>query len=259
MGERPSMQLEILDRFRLRAGPSDVEVPPRSATVLAYLAIQDRPVRRTVVAYALWPTLPERRALASLRSAIYRLHAPGPILLATGESLELAPGVLIDLREAMSLARDLATTATLPTGIGQIVRLLGRELLPDWEEGWIEPQREHFRQLRLRALDALSVRLTRAGRHAEAVEVAQTALAVEPLSESAERALIRAFVVEGNEALAVREYEAFRRRLWHDLRIRPSADLDQLRASSRRDQAADRDVAASGAIARSSPATVTLR
>jgi two-component SAPR family response regulator len=111
--------------------------------------------------------------------------------------------------------------------------VLGRDLLPDWEQDWIEPEREHFRQLRLRALDALAERLTLAGRHAEAVEVAQTALIVEPLSETAERALIEAFVDEGNEALAVREYETFRRRLWHDLRLRPSADLDQIRPRSR--------------------------
>ncbi len=229
------MQLEILDRFRLRAGTLDVEVPPRSAMVLAYLAVRDRPVRRSVVADALWPTLSERRALASLRSAIYRLHAPAPvpIVVAAGESLELAPALLVDLREAVTLARDMATTTSIPPGIAHIVRLLGRELLPDWEQDWIEPAREHFRQLRLRALDALSARLTRVGRHAEAVDVAQTALAVEPLNETAERALIHAFVVEGNEALAVREFEAFRRRLWRDLRLRPSSDLDQLRASSR--------------------------
>jgi DNA-binding SARP family transcriptional activator len=231
------MQLEILDRFRLRSGFVDVEVPPRSAMVLAYLAVRDRPVRRSVVAYALWPTLSEQRALANLRSAVYRLRgpAPAPIVLATRESLELAPELLVDLREAITLARDFATTAALPPDIGQIVRLLGRDVLPDWDQDWIEPEREHFLQLRLRALDALSARLTRAGRHAEAVEVAQTALAAEPLSETAERALIRAFVVEGNEALAVREYRAFRRRLWHDLRLRPSADLDQLRAHSRVD------------------------
>ncbi len=229
------MQLEILDRFRLRAEASDVDVPPRSALVLAYLAVRDRPVRRTVVAYALSPTLSERRALASLRSAIYRIHAAAPasIVLATGESLELAPGLLIDLREAITMARDLATTASLPASIGPVVGILNRELLPDWEQDWIEPEREHFRQLRLRALDALSARLTHVGRHAEAVEVAQTALAVEPLSETAERALLRAFVGEGNEALAIREYESFRRRLWHDLRLRPSAEFDQLRSSSR--------------------------
>jgi DNA-binding SARP family transcriptional activator len=229
------MQLEILDRFRLRAGTVEVDVPPRSAMVLAYLAVRDRPVRRSVIADALWPTLSERRALASLRSAIYRLHAPSPapLVLATGETLELATGLQIDLREAIDLARDLATSEHLPDDIGQTVRLLGRELLPDWEQDWIEPEREHFRQLRLRALDALAAGLTRAGRHAEAVEVAQTALTVEPLSETAELALIRAFVVEGNEALAIREYEAFRRRLWHDLRLRPSADLDRLRESSR--------------------------
>jgi len=229
------MQLEILDRFRLSAGTSDVEVPPRSAMVLAFLAIQDRPVRRSVLADALWPALSERRALASLRSAIYRLHAPAPglIVVAKGASLELAPGLLIDLREAITLARNLATTAVIPADIGGIVQLLSRELLPDWEQDWIEPEREHFRQLRLRALDTLAAGLTRAGRHAEAVEVAQRALSVEPLSETAELALISAFVVEGNEALAIREYESFRRRLWHDLKLRPSAELDRIRERAR--------------------------
>jgi two-component SAPR family response regulator len=184
--------------------------------VLAYLAIRDRPVRRSVVADALWPAAAERRA----------------IVLASGETLELAPWLRVDLREAIILARDLATTDRLPASTERVVGVLGKELLPDWDQDWIEPEREHFRQLRLRALDALAERLTRAGRHAEAVEVAQTALAVEPLSETAERALITAFVDEGNEALAVREYETFRRRLWHDLRLRPSADLDELRARS---------------------------
>jgi len=233
--DRPTVELEILDRFRLRAGTSDVDVPPRSAMVLGYLAIRDRPVRRSVVADALWPALTERRALAGLRSAIYRLHqpAPGPIVRTRGESLELVPWLHVDLRDAIILARDLATTDRLPTSIERVIGVLGRELLPDWEQDWIEPEREHFRQLRLRALDALAERLITAGRHAEAVEVAQTALAIEPLSETAERALIEAFVDEGNEALAVREYETFRRRLWNDLRLRPSADLDQVRPRSR--------------------------
>jgi DNA-binding SARP family transcriptional activator len=229
------MQLEILDGFRLRAGNADVEIPPRSAMVLAYLAVRDRPVRRSVVADALWPTHSERRALASLRSSIYRLHAraPAPIVVTTGESLELARGIEIDLHEAMALARDLSTSTTVPDDIGRVIGLLGRELLPDWDQDWIEPEREHFRQLRVRALDAVAAGLTRLGRHAEAVDVAQTALAAEPLSETAEMALIRAFVVEGNEALAIREYESFRRRLWHDLRLRPSAELETVRATSR--------------------------
>ena len=235
VSDRPSIELEILDRFRLRVGTGDLAVPPRSAMVLAYLAIRDRPVRRSVVADALWPTLPEGRALASLRSAIYRLHAPArdTIIRATSASLELVPWLRVDLRDAIVLARDLATSDRLPSSVDRVIAVLGRELLPDWEDNWIEPEREHFRQLRLRALEALAERLTEAGRFAEAVEVAQTALIVEPLSETAERALIEAFVDEGNEALAVREYETFRQRLWRDLRLRPTSDLDQIRARSR--------------------------
>jgi DNA-binding SARP family transcriptional activator len=229
------MRLEILNGFRVRWMASDIDVPPRSAEVLTYLAIRDRPVRRSVICDALWPHQSERRALANLRSAVYRLHlrAPAPLVLTPGDNLALAPELVVDLREGIAVARNLVTVPVIPEDIAAIVRLLRGDLLPDWEQDWIEPEREHFRHLRLRALDALSSRLTKAGRHPEAVEVAQVALMAEPLSETAERALIQAYVVEGNDALAVREFELFRRRLWRDLRVRPSADIDQIMAGAR--------------------------
>jgi DNA-binding SARP family transcriptional activator len=229
------MRLEILNGFRVTWTTLDIDVPPRSAEVLAYLALRDRPVRRSVICDALWAHQPEQRALANLRSAVYRLQVrtPVPLVLASTESLALSPDVVVDLREGLAVARNLVTVPTIPADIAEIVRLLRADVLPDWEQDWIEAEREHFRHLRLRALDALSSRLTKAGRHPEAVEVAQTALIAEPLSETAERALIQAYVVEGNDALAIREFELFRRRLWRDLRVRPSADIDQIMASAR--------------------------
>lgn len=229
------MRLEILNGFRVTSTAVDVDLPPRSAEVLAYLAIRDRPVRRSVICDALWPHQAERRALANLRSAVYRLHAraPAPLVLASGETLALVSDIVVDLREGIAVARSLVTVPGIPDDIAAIIRLLRGDLLPDWEQDWIEPEREHFRHLRLRALDALSSRLTKAGRHSDAVEVAQSALLAEPLSETAERALIQAYLVEGNDALAVREFELFRRRLWRDLRVRPSTDIDQIMASAR--------------------------
>ena len=93
---------------------------------------------------------------------------------------------------------------------------------------WIEAERERFRHLRLSALDTLAASLTESGRHAEAVEVAQVAVAIEPASEQAEATLIRALVAEGNVALAVREWQGFRARLWRELRVRPTSEFDDL-------------------------------
>jgi DNA-binding SARP family transcriptional activator len=211
--------LELLDRFRLCRDQVEIEVPPQSATVLAFLAIKGRQVHRSVVAGTLWGDLPEARALADLRSALYRVRVAA--VRAVGNVLELEPDVGVDLRAAMELARDLVRTPGPPARIEPIIDLLGRELLPDSDELWLEPARERYRHLRLRALETVARELTRAGRHVEAIEAAQVAVSVEPLSETAQAALICAFVAEGNEALALRQHEAFRRRLWHELRVRP--------------------------------------
>jgi DNA-binding SARP family transcriptional activator len=229
--------LELLDRFRLRRGLVRVDVPLRSATVLAFLAIKGRQVHRSVVAGTLWGDLPEARALADLRSALYRIRVPA--VRATGDVLELVPGVSVDLREAMDVARAIVRTPGLPARIEPVIDLLGRELLPDSDELWIEPARERYRHLRLRALETIARELTQAGRHAEAIEAAQVAVAIEPLSETAQAALICAFVAEGNEALALRQHEAFRRRLWRELRVRPVPFERFCALDVRRDDAAE--------------------
>jgi DNA-binding SARP family transcriptional activator len=223
-------RLELLDRFTVRVAGQPVSVPPLASLVLSYLAVRMRPIHRTVIAATLWPALQERRALANLRTALYRISIGVPLLRSTTTLVELDPEVSVDLRDATAFARSVIRDQSMPERIEPALDLLGRELLPDWGELWIEPERERFRQLRLHALQALSSRLSAAGRHAEAVEVAQTAVLVEPASESAERTLVGAFVAEGNGALALREIQAFRRRLWDDLRVRPSAELERLRA-----------------------------
>ncbi|HEX8939194.1 MAG TPA: BTAD domain-containing putative transcriptional regulator [Candidatus Limnocylindrales bacterium] len=224
-GERAT--LELLDRFRLVHGRTDVDVPRQSATILAFLAVQNRPVHRSLVAGTLWADLPEHRALADLRSALYRIRVP--VVRAVGDLLELRPGVRVDFHEAMELARALSRTTRPPDRVEPIVDLLARELLPDSDSVWIEPVRERYRHLRLRALETVARCLSGVGRHGEAIEVAQMATAIEPMSETAEAALILAFVAEGNEGLAIREHESFRRRLWRELRVRPRP-FEELRA-----------------------------
>ena len=59
------------------------------------------------------------------------------------------------------------------------------------------------------------------------------AVLAEPLRESAQRALVSAYLAEGNCWEALRQYEAYKRLLHRELRLAPSALMLALIASLR--------------------------
>jgi DNA-binding SARP family transcriptional activator len=61
---------------------------------------------------------------------------------------------------------------------------------------------------------------------------------VEPLRESAHRALVRVHLAQGNVAEAVRAYESFRALLAADLGVEPTAQMDALVCRFRRSPSA---------------------
>ncbi len=55
-----------------------------------------------------------------------------------------------------------------------------------------------------------------------------TAVAVEPLRESAQRALVAAHLAEGNRTESLRSFEVYRRVLRRELGVEPSPELTAL-------------------------------
>lgn len=218
-------RIRLLDSFGLTVGGREVDVTVSSQLVIALLASRDRPMHRSVVAGTLWPSRSESRALACLRSTLHRMNVRAPVVSVSGKVLSLSAGVEVDLREAQAVARDIVHGPVDTTDAEQTVELLARELLPDWDAIWLEAARQRHRILRVRALELLSTALRQAGRHADAVDAARAAVAAEPDSETAEGALIAALVAEGNSALAIREFNHFRKRLWREFRVRPSLEM----------------------------------
>ena len=86
-------------------------------------------------------------------------------------------------------------------------------------------ERERIRQRVLHALEALSERLAAAGRFADAIEAAMLATSAEPLRESAQRALIKAHIAEGNLTEARRSYRAYRDLMQRELGVVPSEEF----------------------------------
>ena len=221
-------RLRLLEGFRLHDGGAEVRTPNSVRRIVAFLGLHGR-VGRTELAGTLWPDVPDHNAHANLRTALWRMNRLGTTPLVAGqETLALTTAVEVDVALFVETARRVLHQDT-PLDSGTLSALTaGGDLLPGWYDDWVLFERERLRQLRMHALEALSARLSAAGRHAEAIEAALGAVRLEPLRESATRTLITAHLAENNVVEAVRQFEAFRELLINELGVRPTAELEWL-------------------------------
>lgn len=230
-----SRLIRLLNGFEVRIGGRTVDFAPNTQRLLAFLGLHERPQPRRSVAGSLWIDHSERRAAANLRTALWKLGAPGRQLVASrAGQLSLAEDVTVDFRDVVCQARQLlhnttgreVVRATDDTIVN--IDVFAGDLLPDWDEDWILFERERLRQLRMHAIETVSRQLALAGRYAEAVDAGLAAVAADSLRESAHRVLIEAYLAEDNVAEARRQFERFRGLLWDSLHLIPSTDLAAL-------------------------------
>jgi DNA-binding SARP family transcriptional activator len=224
----PAVRLSLLRGFELRAGREVVPLISSAQRLVAFLALQARPLGRSYVAEILWPETTSIRANANLRSSLWRAQRScGRLINVSSQCLTLARGVVVDFHVATAHAHRLLTGEhPCEEDIGADLRAdLSADLLLDWYDDWVLVERERYHQLRLHALEVICARLTTAGRYGEAIDAGLAAIRAEPLRESAHRALIEAYLAEGNRWEAVRQYEQCRRLLLDELGLEPSAAL----------------------------------
>lgn len=227
---QPTVTLTLLDGFEVRRSDEPIILPHACQRVVAFLALRDRALTRLHVAGALWLDVSEKRSCGNLRSALWRIRQCGaPLVDATTTHVALSRTVAVDVDGLVAATRR-ALTDTDGKGTTSDDALdeacTSGELLPDWYDDWLEPERERLRQLRLHALEAVAERLLESGRTPYAIDALMVALRDDPLRESLHRLLIRAHIVEGNATEAIRCYQTYRGRLNATLGIRPSARMD---------------------------------
>ena len=223
-------RLGLLNAFSLRWGSDRIRLPIAAQRLLAFLALSPRPVPRAHAAAVLWPDSTTDRANGSLRSLLWRLaHVQRHPLVVASDDLRLADHVAVDVHRVWADAERLLDGSEV-TDLG--VDALAHDILPDWGEEWVRVERDRFRQFRLHALETLSSRLAGERRYGEAVETAMVAVAADPLRETAHRALIGAYMAEGNHGEAMHQYRACHRLFRDGLGMPPSPALDELIAEA---------------------------
>jgi DNA-binding SARP family transcriptional activator len=211
-----STHLTVLGRFACHGEGRPLLLSPRGERLLAYLALHRRAVRRDQLAGALWGDTTDERAAANLRSTLWRLPRceDRPLVDTADGHVALSDHVVVDLWELESGdPKD------------REPRLVAGDLLPGWDDEWVAPERERFRQLRLHALEDLCREHRDAGRYADALRLGLIAVGCDPLRETAHRRVIEVHIAEGNVGEALRQYDRFRHLLRDELGLPPSPAL----------------------------------
>lgn len=222
--EDDAVRLRLLGVFALTVGGHEVPLPPNACRLLAYLGVERRWVARSTTAGTLWPSADPTRAAGNLRSTLWRItRSVGRVVIAVrAHSLRLDDDVEVDVDRVERAARRCEGPAA------DDPESLGLDLLPDWDDDWVEVHRECFRQVRLRALESLCERHRLTGRLRQALHLALAAVTAEPLRESAHRQLVEVHLAEGNAAEAVRQYHFYRHILDERLGLTPSPAMHRL-------------------------------
>jgi DNA-binding SARP family transcriptional activator len=199
------------------------DVPEGSKRLLALVCLSRGAVERRRAAGLLWPFGDDVRAAGNLRSALWRLKGCGIDVVESDKvSLWLRPRTVVDVDLLDDWAARLVTGHPLPGDLDLCRWHAGYlELFPGWYDDWALFER----QVLLHALEALARQLSARDRNAEAVTVAVTAVAADPLRESAQCVLVETHLAEGNYHEAQLAYRRYRELARRELGVDPGQRL----------------------------------
>ena len=225
----PRPRIDLLGGFRMVAGNEMLSDGSSARRLLALLALNRRPMAREQVVTTLWPDVADANANGRLRTALWRLgSARERLVRIEGDHLELAGRCEVDLRLAENLGRRLLAGEVVPGDRETVVEVFSHDLLPDWDEPWVDSERECFRETRVHVLEALAARFLDLDDQLLAIRASLKAIECSPYRDTSHRLLVRAYREEGNWLTALRHVLRYRQHLGEELNLPPERVLADL-------------------------------
>lgn len=224
---KPTLNFLGVPRFE-RAGRPIPFVQAKGIALLLYLAVTRTAQPRERLIDLLWPESLPPAARKNMRNTLWTIgEMLGSDLLAQdGGTLQLAPDVLVDIHklENGQTLLDSGTLAELELAAETYRGLLAEGLVvneaPEFEV-WLQQERERLTSLYLRLLERMIALQRGTGEWAAVIQVAQRALATDPLNESLSLTLVEAHVKLGQRAKAVQQYTMLTELLERELGVHP--------------------------------------
>lgn len=227
--------VHALGGFEVRDGELPVPIASKKArALLAYLAVHaGQSVARDRLAALLWEDSNDTQARHSLRQALAALRKALPaadeLLTADGESIRLSGDVSLDATMLEQLVRT-----GHADGLERAVELYRGDFLEGLNarsgsfEDWLMVERTRLREQMLEGTEALLAHLRDKGAIERASRIAVRLVALDPIRESAHRALMELYALLGQHAAALRQYRRCRETLQRVLGVTPEPETDLL-------------------------------
>ena len=223
------LRVHLLGELVVESGGRPIELAGswRARSLLAWLALSPGGHPRSEVAAQFWPEVLDSSARASLRNALWALRrALGPesaqALVATRDRVELvgAPHAWVDTNafgEHMAAGR-----------LEEALALCRGELLAGLDEEWVYDFRDAYRDRLAQLLERLATQAESTDNLAGAITMTRRRVALDPLAEDAQRALIVRLTRSGDRAGALAAYARLRARLRQEVGISPAQETREL-------------------------------
>ncbi|MEO8084894.1 MAG: BTAD domain-containing putative transcriptional regulator, partial [Ardenticatenales bacterium] len=211
----------------------------RVPALLGYLVASRQVHARERLASLLWPDVPERNALASLRTALYdarRILGPASDLLfvertRVGVRAEFLGALDLAKLEAGALDGERFDAASAEAAVaaygGEFLEGISVPDAPEYDD-WLFVERDRCHNLFLHAAWRLGRDHAANGRYEQAAGFARRVLAVDPLREEVHRALMLFLAKSGQRAAAIAQYQACAALLERELGIEPLGSTTDL-------------------------------
>jgi predicted ATPase/DNA-binding SARP family transcriptional activator len=233
----PTLQIQLLGNFQLLSNGEPLHTlnQGRLQSLLAYLVLQRAaPQSRQHLAFLFWPDSSEAQARANLRQTLHQLRQALPdvdhLLQIDSKAVQWQADAsftldvaeferhLTQADEAAQRGDDTGERAALQAAVAYY---RGDLLLGCYDE-WLLPEREHWQQAFLKALERLILLAEAQRDYGVAIDYAQRLLRSDPLHETTYACLMRLYALKGDRASALRVYHTCATLLQRELGVEPN-------------------------------------
>ncbi|MBI5302772.1 MAG: tetratricopeptide repeat protein [Chloroflexi bacterium] len=235
--DRIPLRLYLFGSFRVERDTQTIHLPTRKVeSLLAYLVLHPEPHAREKLAALLWGDSTDELARRSLRTALssVRQSLGDDVVLADRETVQLNPdfSIWVDAREISDFRfqiADLGSSQSTIENLQSEIDLYRGDLLAEFYDDWILPERERLRAIYIDALLQLTQHRRAKSEYTRAIEFAQKILATDSANEKAYQHIIFCLVATGDRIGALKQYDECAKKLRDELGVEPSQETIALR------------------------------
>ncbi|HYF64804.1 MAG TPA: BTAD domain-containing putative transcriptional regulator [Herpetosiphonaceae bacterium] len=231
------LNIYLFDNLRITIDSDAIELiaPPKTIPLLAHILLErTKPIKRSALAFTLWPDVAEHSARANLRRHLYHLQHALPVrkkpwLLIDSDTVQWNNDseFRLDIDDFMDLYADNKNEEAVAVYTG--------DLLGNIREDSIEPARNHFRALYIQILNRLVFELEAKGEYHRSIDRIHEILAINPFREDMVRRLMLLQYTIGDRSQALVTFEQFVSFLRSKLDVDPMPDTTTIYTAIKQD------------------------